>query len=206
LLDAANAVSLPSSGGEFVSRLALGLGETASPVISGLGDQVDTLEEALFDTEARVNRAALSDLRRVVIMLRRYFAPQALATKELRAIPASWVGPRDRQRLGEAADRMVRVTEELEALGQRAQVVQDHMSAQQADHMNRQMFVMSIAAALFLPLGFLTGLMGINVGGMPGVDAPWAFWAFCAVLVVVGIGQWWVFRRMGVVGSARRSQ
>jgi len=32
-----------------------------------------------------------------------------------------------------------------------------------------------------LPLGFFTGLMGINVGGMPGVEDSGAFW------VVVGL-------------------
>ena len=45
-------------------------------------------------------------------------------------------------------------------------------------------------ATIFLPLGFFTGLMGINVGGMPGVEDTDAFWivvAFCIALTV-GLG------------------
>jgi zinc transporter len=53
------------------------------------------------------------------------------------------------------------------------------------------MYLLSLVAALFLPLGFFTGLMGINVGGMPGVENESAFWVVAggcfvaAVLVLV---------------------
>jgi len=48
-------------------------------------------------------------------------------------------------------------------------------------------------AALFLPLGFLTGLLGINVGGIPGAENPYSFWIFCGILVVLLTTQVWVF-------------
>ena len=38
---------------------------------------------------------------------------------------------------------------------------------------------------IFLPLGFLTGLLGFNVGGIPGAENPWAFLLF--LLFLVGI-------------------
>ncbi len=192
--------SMPVGTGAFVSRLAMGLGETASPVIARLGERVEALEEALFDDRVEVAQSELSDVRQMVIKLHRYFAPQAEAVRGLRKLEATWIASRDRTRLDEAADRMTRLTEELDALGQRAQVVQDHMAARRAEHMNQQMFVLSIAAALFLPLGFLTGLLGINVGGMPGVENPAGFWIVCVLLVVIAALQWWLFRRLGIVG------
>jgi zinc transporter len=51
--------------------------------------------------------------------------------------------------------------------------------------MNTRMYVLSVVAAIFLPLGFLTGLLGINVGGIPGTENPWAFLIFS--LLIVGI-------------------
>ena len=56
---------------------------------------------------------------------------------------------------------------------------------------------------MFLPLGFITGLLGINVGGIPGSGAPWAFWVVVALLVVLAGGLVWVFRRMGFLGGRR---
>ncbi len=40
------------------------------------------------------------------------------------------------------------------------------------------MYLLSVITAIFLPLGFLTGLFGINLGGMPGAEYKWGFWIF----------------------------
>ncbi len=62
--------------------------------------------------------------------------------------------------------------------------------------MNKTMYVLSIVAAIFLPLGLLTGLLGINVAGIPGTENPTAFTIVCALLVLVAALQVVVFRRM----------
>jgi zinc transporter len=53
--------------------------------------------------------------------------------------------------------------------------------------MNRAMYTLSIVAAIFLPLGLLTGLLGINVGGMPGTENPWAFVIVTVLLIALAI-------------------
>jgi zinc transporter len=103
-------------------------------------------------------------------------------------------------RLREATERMTRLSEELDSIRDRAQVVRDQMSDMRADAMNRQMLVLSVVAALFLPLGLITGLLGINVGGIPGAEVGWAFWAVCALLLLTAVVQLWLFRRMGMIG------
>jgi zinc transporter len=54
--------------------------------------------------------------------------------------------------------------------------------------------VLSIVAALFLPLGFLTGLLGINVGGIPGTDYQPAFLIFVVLLILVLALQLWILK------------
>jgi zinc transporter len=46
-----------------------------------------------------------------------------------------------------------------------------------------------------LPLGFLTGLLGVNVGGILGSQTPWAFWAVCVGMVVLVAIEVWLFKR-----------
>ena len=74
--------------------------------------------------------------------------------------------------------------------------MKDELSNALAERMNRNMYVLSVVAAIFLPLGFLTGLLGINVGGIPGADQPLAFWIFVALLAALVAAQVWLFRRM----------
>ncbi len=58
----------------------------------------------------------------------------------------------------------------------------------------RNSYVLSIVAAIFLPLGFLTGLFGVNIGGMPGTEAALAFWLLTSVSVVIGIALFLIFK------------
>ena len=41
--------------------------------------------------------------------------------------------------------------------------------------MNRQALIISVVARVSLPLTFLTGLLGMNVDGIPYAHEPWAF-------------------------------
>lgn len=81
---------------------------------------------------------------------------------------------------------VIRYIEDLDAIRERAQIVKDELANGLADRMNKNLYVLSVIAAIFLPLGFLTGLLGINVGGIPGADNVSAFWVFVAGLFGIG--------------------
>jgi zinc transporter len=61
--------------------------------------------------------------------------------------------------------------------------------------MNSKMYILAIVAAIFLPLGFLTGLLGINVGGIPGAESRIGFTTFVILLVIVVIFQILFFKK-----------
>ena len=101
----------------------------------------------------------------------------------------------DRLRLRESADRTTRFIEDLDLARERAVVVQEELLSRLSEKMDRTMYVLSIVAAIFLPLGFLTGLLGINVGGIPGADFKGSFLIFCIFLVLIVGLQIWIFKR-----------
>ena len=80
---------------------------------------------------------------------------------------------------------LTRYLEELDSSIERAQIIQQTVTNQVSEQLNQRMYVMSVVAALFLPLGFLTGLLGVNVGGIPGTESPYAFTLFVVFLVVL---------------------
>ncbi len=176
----------PSSPGELVAVIVRGLSDRIGPVVDGLEEALDDLESRLIDAPDQEIRAQLSATRRQAVALRRYLAPQRdvlwrLATEQLPAF-----SDRDRARCREVADRMLRHVEDLDAMRERAAVTQEELVARLQDRLNRNMYLLSLVAAVFLPLGLITGLLGINVGGMPGADSATAFWVVCALLVGLG--------------------
>jgi len=85
--------------------------------------------------------------------------------------------------------------EELDAARERAAVISEELAAAAAERMNRTMYVLSLVATVFLPLGFVTGLLGVNIAGIPGTESPSAFVLLAAGLVVLAFVEVLFFRR-----------
>ncbi|MEL6423023.1 MAG: CorA family divalent cation transporter, partial [Pseudomonadota bacterium] len=89
-----------------------------------------------------------------------------------------------------------RYLEEMDASRGRSVVIKNDLINRLNQTMNKNMYAISVIAAIFLPLSFLTGLLGINVGGMPGVENSFAFWITCIVMVILLVVQVWLFRKL----------
>jgi zinc transporter len=62
---------------------------------------------------------------------------------------------------------------------------------------DQRSLAIAVVAFIFLPLTFVTGLLGMNVEGIPFAKSAWAFWgvvAFCGVIAVVVMG-WFAYRQ-----------
>ncbi|MBW2467177.1 MAG: zinc transporter ZntB, partial [Deltaproteobacteria bacterium] len=140
-------------------------------------------------------RSSLAGLRRQAISLRRYLSPQREALSRLLTEKITWVDDADRLRLRETCDQLVRYLEDLDEARDRAAVTQEELVNRLSEQMNNKMYLLSIVAAIFLPLGFLTGLLGINVGGIPGAESKLGFAGFVLLLIGVVIVQIWFFKK-----------
>ncbi len=186
----------PKTPGEFLSQVADGLVERMGPVIDALEEDMDDIEERVIEGQTKDLRHAIAELRRTAIGLRRYIAPQREAMSRVQTQQVEWLRPADRRLLREVADRILRYVEDLDATRERAQIVQDELSDRVSEQINRNMYIMSLVAAVFLPLGLITGYLGINVGGIPGTEWRWGFAAVGLLLVLLVAIEVWIFRRL----------
>lgn len=186
----------PKTPAELVTMLADGLTARMGSVISTLDERVDDLEEAVVTAESHDLRLQLSAIRREAIGLRRFIGPNREAIQRLVNDPADWMAQGDRLRLREVADKITRYVEDLDSARERAAVVQDELSSRLAERLNKNTYVLSVIAAIFLPLGLLTGLLGINVGGMPGEKWPWSFAIVTVGLFILGFIEYWLLKKL----------
>ncbi len=193
----------PETVGEFVVDLNNGLIERMSGVLGSLEDKIEAIEQTIDQGSLAGIRQRLVAARQKIIPLRRFISPQRDAVSHLIASKVAWLSAWQRDQLKECADRLTRYVEELDTMRERSSVIQDTVSAAMSEQMNKNMMVLSVVAAIFLPLGLLTGLLGVNVEGIPGAEnSPWAFWIVVAILVFITVFQIWLFRRMGLIGRA----
>lgn len=61
----------------------------------------------------------------------------------------------------------------------------DEISQMMQESLSRRSYTMSLMAMVFLPSTFLTGLFGVNLGGIPGGSWGFGFAFFCLMLVIL---------------------
>lgn len=154
--------------------------------VEQIGKMTEFYEDDLEDRNTPPPKE-LPETRRAVIRLGRYLEPQRHALDRLAALDLPLIPQPDAMRLRELANRTTIATEELDALEERLVTVQQEHDLNVASRQARHGYVLSLAAAVFLPLSFLTGLFGVNIAGMPGMAHPDAFWILCIGMVVLAL-------------------
>lgn len=184
-----------TSGSVLCSLINHLLGRMA-PVLDSLDDTLDATEELVVEQGNADLRGEINAIRRQAILLRRYIAPQRDAIFQIRNLGCDWLDEIQHEQLIESHNHVQRYIEDLDAMRERAQIVKEELANILSERMNRNSFVLTVVAAIFLPISFLTGLLGINVGGIPGAANDQAFWIFVGILVLVVVFQVILFKRM----------
>ncbi|SHJ70163.1 zinc transporter [Malonomonas rubra DSM 5091] len=186
----------PTDVGDFLFRLTRGLAYRIGDVLNQIDDEVDLLEDEVLERGSFEQRSKLSSLRRQIIRIRRYLSPQREVMTRLQTEKTQLLSEMDRILLREVADQITRYVEDLDSAKDRAAVCQEELENRIASQMNKTLYILSIITAIFLPLGLITGLLGINVGGIPGSENPFAFIIVCLMLLGIVAGQVMIFRRI----------
>lgn len=174
----------PQNTREFLSTLAEYLGDFINDAIEQIETSLDVAEESVGDSAMIARNSPFTMIRRQTARIRRYLAPQKEALDRLSRCSESMFSTGDKARYAEQANRLTLLLEDLDLVRERAMVAQEEYLGIVAHEQNARMLVLSIVAAVFLPLSFLTGLMGMNVAGLPGMENPWAFWILVGLMLV----------------------
>jgi zinc transporter len=188
-------------GPESTSQLIIGISDLLTSYIEEAVERIEDktieLEEQVMSSHDGTLRSRISSIRRDAIIIRRYLAPQREAITRMQVDSVPWITEKDKRHLHEIANSLIRTIEDLDSIRDRASVAREELTNALSAQMNSRMYVLSIITAIFLPLSFFTGLLGVNVGGIPGATFKWAFSIFLLFLLGVCICQFFYFRKKG---------
>jgi len=184
----------PKTSGEFLAALIGRLADRIGGFFDTIEENLSAIEEAESNDAVQTRRHSLAALRRQIASVRRFVAPQRDALDRLYRNPGTLLSDAEANSLREEADRVTRYLEDLDLARERAVVLQEELLNELAQQQNTRMYVLSVVAAIFLPLTFVTGLLGMNVGGLPGVDSPRGFFIALVVMVVTSAAMLIYFR------------
>lgn len=185
----------PKNTSEVLLFFAQSLTDRLEHTVSQLADSMDQ-EEANTDNDERHVPVVLPLLqaRRRAANLRRFLAPQRDVFAMLTLSQEAWFMPDDALYWNELNNRLMLHLEELELTRERIGLVLETEHRRRNERISHTMYMLTIITGFFLPMTFVTGLLGINVGGIPGAEQPYGFLIACGLLALLAAGQWLFFR------------
>lgn len=175
---------------DLIDRLNHYIGEG----IEQIEEHIDRAEDEAANDSSLNRSSSFNQLRRQTAQIRRYLSPQREALDRLARVTESVFDTGEMIELREQLNRLTLGLEDLDLVRERALVAQEEFLGLLAHEQNARMLVLSIVAAIFLPLSFLTGLMGMNVAGLPGTVNAWSFWIIVLLMVLIAVAILAIFR------------
>ncbi|MGJ8514206.1 CorA family divalent cation transporter [Carnimonas bestiolae] len=157
----------------ILARIADNLVDQTGTLLAQMNQSLAQHEEAMLN-DSSVTTRMLAQLRRPMIMLNRFIQPQYDCLNRL-GDASLQLDEANRITFRESANHLSRYLEDLKAMQDRALMLQEQIWSMHSDRLNSRMYLISVITVLFMPLTFLTGLLGVNVGGIPGANNAHGF-------------------------------
>lgn len=183
----------------LITQFLYHLTETLGDVMLELTDNVDDVEETILLGRHSSPGEELGRIRRVAARLRRHMIPQQHALLGLLSRLPAWIGDDDATQLRSAVERLAALGHDLDLVQERARLLQEQASARLMEINGRNLYILSVATTIFLPISFLTGLFGMNLGGLPGLQSPFGFWSGVGLMVLTVAATLFLLRRSRII-------
>ena len=85
----------------------------------------------------------------------------------------------------------------IQRLETRVNGLYDSYQAMGNSRVEKRLRILTIISAITLPFSLIAGLLGMNVGGLPGLQDPQGFVIVIILMAVIGAVELWFFKRKG---------
>lgn len=185
------------SGLALLDHLLSDQADELQRIVRQATQRVDDIEDALLAGKHAGHAAEIARLRRLMVRLQRLLAPEPSALMRTLSRPPHWVSAEAREQLRRASEEFALVLGDIAALQERIKLMQDESSVRVAEENNRSLFTLTMVTVLALPINLVSGLFGMNVGGIPLAENGHGFWIMVSLIAgLTGLIAFLALRRM----------
>jgi zinc transporter len=187
----------PTSPTELFNAIFRRFLELLKVEISKLSGILDSIEDHIVGESWQGERERLVPVRRQIVVFHRHLTAAAGLFRH--------IDHADRRALPEDLDDLVEslsrraatLYAEGDQLQQRARLLQDELMAKMSDQSNQFLYVLSVMTAVLLPTTVISGLFGMNTGGLPLLESPHGFWIVSFVALMISLLVYLFVRKIG---------
>ncbi len=177
------------------------------PILADLDDTINDLEDRIVDNAKPTDLQEIFKLKRLLLKLRKAVVPMRDVFARQIEVLADLAGldKDSHDYFRDIYDHLIRITDMLDGYHEMVSGCTDLYLSVRADRQGEIGKQLTIIASIFLPLGFLSGIGGMNFDVMAGtiLSGWWSFGIFSGIMVVSAIGMWFVFKKKGWIGKQK---
>ena len=187
VFDKYSGANFSGSAFRLLPLLVTALVKPVESELTSLSDHIDELEDHVMEDKNYAGDDAVVMAGREALALRRYLSPMGAELTFLSLNPHELPGVADVKYLRREAEYIGRLVGSIETIHHRVNLLLNYLRNRDEEKIGRSMHKLALVATVFLPLTFITGLLGINVAGVPDAHDPLAFWRVCGFLLFIGV-------------------
>lgn len=171
------------------------------PIMDEYHEDLEDLEDEILEQPSSDLVEDLLEIRREVLEIRRSLHPTRHALEDLTQDDTGIVSDETKVYLRDVSDHAVRLVESFEAIRENALNMMEVYMTVASQQMNEVMKVLTIISTIFIPLGFIAGLYGMNFDpdasrwNMPELFLPYGYPLILGLMFMLVCGMLFFFKR-----------
>jgi magnesium transporter len=164
-------------------------------ILEQLGEKIEDTEQELATDPAVETLQGIRTFKKEMIFLRKSIWPLREVVNSLERGESPLINESTGIYLRDVYDHTIQIIDTVESYRDMLSGMLDVYLSIISNKMNEVMKVLTIFAAIFIPLTFVAGVYGMNFSFMPELGWQWGYFAILLVMAIIGAAMVVYFRR-----------
>ncbi len=164
-------------------------------VLEEMGDCFEDLEDRVTKNVSKINPADILNLKGEFLFLRKTIFPVKEAISKMIISNHPWIESNTQRYFKDIQDHSIQIIEIIEYYNELNASLMDFYQNTINQKMNEIMKVLTIFAAIFIPLTFVVGIYGMNFKSMPELDWKYGYLFVWVMVLLISGGMIILFKK-----------
>ncbi len=156
-------------------------------VLETLGDKLEEIEDNVVNNPIPDTLKTIHSMKRELIFLKKSIWPLREVINNLHRAESTLIEKSTTIFIRDLSDHTIQVVDTIESFREMNSGMLDIYMSSVSNKMNEVMKVLTIFAAIFIPLTFIAGIYGMNFDYMPELGWQWGYFTVVGFMALVGI-------------------
>ncbi|MBB4227872.1 transporter [Rhizobium mongolense] len=184
---------------DLFELLVIEFQRTLISVVMELTEELNLIEDFVYDSVSRDERRRLAPARRTIVRLHRHLRNVLTLMRRASASDEDEMPFGFEDIAGRLTSRLESVDHDIYALQERARLLHEEIDSKQSSETNRHLYILSIMTAFLLPPTLVTGFFGMNTANLPFAEGPGGTEYAVALLIASVLLAWWLLKRVNIL-------